>query len=613
MKSVSLCILLTVAICGIAFADWPDPVAEDVIPARSAGLTHGPMLGGPGATSMRVWIRTEAPMDFKVRYSTTLPLGPQSPVAAGKTVSNSDNTGTVELTGLKPLTRYYYGIELNGKLADTRVVFTDPWPSFRTLPDASSVVDAQNNPDGRYNVAFSISVGGSQDPKRSGGQYTDPPSWGTLYRKFGDEIQFHIMNGDYTYEELRDGTPNGIRANYKRYLDRSREMSRLQGHVPWLFMFDDHEVNDNLFGAGQVGFKRRSSRHTNRDTQLNVWYEYAGWANDPAPQRGPMLQGRATVKNGSSVLECTTMDFSQLTPEQVSTILVRKSDKTNGKGDAKNAGTYGLAKVVNKHRIEVTPAFVADEDVVFTVGTHHYFDRKEGNCHFFFIDTRGERSMFNKDRLDAPENFLIGKTQREWLVKGVKASDADFFFIISSVGVVVPHSGFHVRPEGGDKSKGDGFPGFVHEREIILKELDQIKKPIMFLTGDVHASVCAQLTDNLWEFMVSPMSSNGHPIGTLGNMPYSGWYKAEGRWAKIKWVGSGPNNVHYSRLHRTFFAVVRVNNVFKVPRPDNERGPGYQIIPYEHPHATITWYDGYSGRPAYSQTVSTLDLVKQPE
>ncbi|MBT4863991.1 MAG: hypothetical protein HON53_02575, partial [Planctomycetaceae bacterium] len=109
-----------------------------------------------------------------------------------------------------------------------------------------------------------------------------------------------------------------------------------------------------------------------------------------------------------------------------------------------------------------------------------------------------------------------------------------------------------------------------------------------------------------------PFSSNGHPIGTLGNMPYTGWYNAEGRWARIKWVGSGPNNVHYSRLHRTFFAIVRVNNVFSSPRPDGE-GPGYQFIPYPHPQVIVTWYDGYTGRHVYSETVSPLDLETEPK
>ena len=307
------------------------------------------------------------------------------------------------------------------------------------------------------------------------------------------------------------------------------------------------------------------------------------------------------------------LDFSTLDPCQVSTILVGKKDRTTDAGaSSQNAGTYGLVKVLDAHRIQITPAFVKDETIDFTVGTHHYYDAKIGNCHFFVIDTRSERSHFNVNDLHDSTTFLLGETQRQWLVDGINRSDADFVFVVSSVGVVVPHSAFHVKPEAGDRSKGDGFPGFVHERERILAELDQIDKPIMFFTGDVHASVSAQISDNLWEFMVAPFNSAGHPIGTLGNMPFTGWYNAEGRWVRVKWVGSGPNNVHYSRLHRTFFAVVRVNNVFPAPRPDGE-GPGYQFFPYDYPQVIVTWYDGYTGLPAYSETVSPLDLQKPPE
>jgi hypothetical protein len=58
--------------------------------------------------------------------------------------------------------------------------------------------------------------------------------------------------------------------------------------------------------------------------------------------------------------------------------------------------------------------------------------------------------------------------------------------------------------------------------------------------------------------------------------------------------------------------VVRVNNIFPAPRPDG-KGAGYQFIPYPHPQVIVTWYDGYSGLPAYSETVSTLDLQQPPE
>ena len=610
---IVLGIVLATASGGFAQSpDWPNPVAEHVVPSLSAGLVQGPMLGRPAAKSVRVWVRTEEAMTFQIRYATRLPLDADSPSVEGQTSTAADNTGFVDVTGLRPFTRYYYGVVLKGGLADTRVAHIDPWPSFKTLPDGSSANDPVNNPRGLFNLSFSVCVGASQDPKRSGSQYTDPPAWDTLHRQHGDEVMFHVMDGDYTYEEIRDGTPEGIRANYRLYMDRSRGMSRFMRHTPWLLMFDDHEVHDNLFGAGEVGFKRLKSRHINRDRQLEVWNEYASWANPDTPQRGALVFGTATVRRGSDLIEAPQLDFSTLDPRQISTILVGKKDrKTNAPASSRNAGTYGLARVLDPHRIQVTPAFVEDETVDFTIGTHHYYDTKIGNCHFFVIDTRGERSGFNVKDLHDPNTFLLGETQRRWLVDGVKRTDADFVFIVSSVGVVVPHSAFHVKPEGGDRSKGDGFPGFVHERELILAELDRVDKPIMFFTGDVHASVSAQITDNIWEFMVAPFSSNGHPIGTLGNMPFTGWYDSEGRWVRIKWVGSGPNNVHYSRLHRTFFAVVRVNNVFSCPRPDGE-GPGYQFIPYQYPQVMVTWYDGYTGAHVYGETVSPLDLEDAP-
>ena len=617
MRQVKLLFLiLMLAISATTSAQtpqWPNASIGQVVPARTAGLVHGPMLGRPASDSVRIWVRTDKPKAFEIRYDTSLPLDADSPSVKGKTDASRDNIGLIDLTGLSPHQTYYYGVVIDGKLADTRVAFKDPWPSFRTLPDHTTSRDPDNNPDGLFNLTFSVSVCGSQDPNKSGGQYTDPPGWDTLHQKFGDKVMFHIKNGDYTYEEGRNGTLDGLRGNYRLYMDRSPGMARFQRSVPWMYMYDDHEVGDNLFGAGQVGFKRKGSRHINRDIQLKAWHDYAGWTNPDSPHRGPLVFGTATVKKGGDIIESKDIDFSALKPDQVSTILVgKKGRKTNAPSASNNAGTYGLVKVLDKHRIQVTPAFAQDEAIGFSIGTHHYYDKQIGNCHFFAIDTRGERSTFNVKNLKDEKTFLLGETQRKWLIDGIKKTDADFIFIVSSVGVVVPHSIFHVKPEAGDRSKGDGFPGFVHERELILAELDKIEKPIMFFTGDVHSSVSAQITNNIWEFMVSPFNSNGHPIGTLGNMPYSGWYNAEGRWARIKWVASAPNNVHYSRLRKSYFAVVRVNNLFTAPRPDGETEPGHQFIPYPHPQVIVTWYDGFTGEPVYSEAVSTLDLEEAP-
>jgi len=108
----------TVARGEISQADWPDPVANVVFPYENSGLTHGPMLGRPTATSMRVWVRTVKPMEFKVVYDTILPLTVRSQGLIGQTKAEDDNTGFVDLTGLRPNTRYYYGIVINNRLTE---------------------------------------------------------------------------------------------------------------------------------------------------------------------------------------------------------------------------------------------------------------------------------------------------------------------------------------------------------------------------------------------------------------------------------------------------------------------------------------------------------------
>ncbi|NDH95833.1 MAG: hypothetical protein EBZ13_15160, partial [Planctomycetia bacterium] len=119
-----------------AAADWPSPVANDVLPYPTSGLTHGPMLGRPASDSVRIWLRTDQPREFAVVYDTQVPLTADSPSVPGKTIAASDNTGMVDLTGLAADTRYFYGIRIDGQLIDTRVDFHDPWPAFQTLADA---------------------------------------------------------------------------------------------------------------------------------------------------------------------------------------------------------------------------------------------------------------------------------------------------------------------------------------------------------------------------------------------------------------------------------------------------------------------------------------------
>ena len=181
--SIALGIVLIASTCAYA-QDWPDPVALDVVPYETAGLTHGPCLGRPEPTRMTVWVRTKQPTAFQVVYDTRPRLDDNSPAVNGETTA-ADNTGYVTLSGLQPNSRYWYGIRIDGRLADLRVDFHDRWPTFRTLPDTTACADAENNPEGLFNFAFSVGHCASQDPFRSGGHYASPPAFDTLCSQFG--------------------------------------------------------------------------------------------------------------------------------------------------------------------------------------------------------------------------------------------------------------------------------------------------------------------------------------------------------------------------------------------------------------------------------------------
>ena len=590
--------------------DWPDPAAHHVMPYHTSGLTHGPMLGQPRPDSMSVWVRTSRPLPFKVIYSTSLPLSQNTPGVQGQTTAATDHTGFVTLKNLKPNTRYYYGIITHTGLVDTRMEFDRSWPSFRTLPDATTQADPLNNPAGAFDLCFSIGCCMRQKAPTDAekfGIYANPPSYLNLFKKHRNDIAFHIVNGDFTYEEVLDGTQAGYAANYKLYLNRGRNLSNLFRYVPFLTMYDDHEVNSNLDGSGEVGL--RDGNYLKRDPALNVWQQYAGWSNDPTPQRGKLWFGETSMKKGSNILFDPQADFTKLKPEQVSTIhigpYIQNDGKTKPQRGGANIGVYGLVKVIDKNRLQVTPAFRADSTGNYSIGTHHYFDRLMGNCHFFFLDTRGERSKFQGEKnAHNPDRFILGKTQREWFLKKAQASKAKFIFVISPDPWVIYHSGYHVKPENGTGSKGDGFCGYVHEREILINALDKIQKPVLIFTGDVHNSFTVQITDNVWEFLVGPMNSAGHPMGTAGLPPFGGWFDSEGRKVKIKWAGGFPDNVHYSRLRNTYYGVVQVNNILSTAKPE---GVGYQHIAYDEPQVIVQFYNGYTGKLEYAEGISTLD------
>lgn len=589
---------------------WPDPVANHVLPYETSGLTHGPLLGAITSGSVRVWVRTAKPTAFRVYHGTALPLSRASAAVAGETLAERDNTGVVELTGLRPGTRYYYAVQI-GELeafSDLRVDYRDAWPSFATLPEGGAFADAKLNPKGLFNFSFSTSFCASQEAEtRSGGQYASTPGYDTVLREHGAETLFHIYNGDTIYEELRDSTREGIRANYKLYLSRGRSLSRLGRMVPAFHLFDDHEIAWDLHGAGEVGLK--AGRHLMRDPGTAVFREFFGWANHEGPQTGRERFGTARLEAGSDVLHDPAADFSTLRPEQAATILVGAyTPSRNGGQDPnppRNAGVYRLAAVLDRHRLRVTPAFTATEAAPYSIGTHHYFDWRVANVHFLALDVRSERGRFDAKNPGDPRFFALGETQHEWLVARMKASDAAFFVLFSSAPWTLAHTAAHVnQTEAGKLDKGDGLFSRTHERERLFAFFEGLKKPVLIFSGDLHTAAAVKITRGLWEFLPGPMGSTGHPLSTAGDPPSGGVFDSNGRPVTVRWTALNPNNVAYQRQRGAFYGVVQVNNVMPAPHPD---GPGYQWPAHAEPTMTVRFHDAYTGRLVYAETISTMD------
>jgi len=588
---------------------WPDPVANHVVPMQSTPVTHGPVLGNVTSDSIRIWLRADREIQFEVLIQPQRPPFEDAEVTVGKTVAAEDFTGFAEVAGLLPNTVYAWAVRVGGEIIDLRSSFNDPWPTFRTLPNETSYAH-EFNPEGKFNFSFSIGACQRQrSPGETYGIYPNPPAFDSLWEKHRDRLAFHIVNGDYTYEEVLDGAVTGLENNYKLYLDRGRSLNRFIKHVPMMTMYNDHEVTDNIDGSGEVGLG--DGNYLVRDPALRVWQYYADWANGDAPHKTEIRFGTAQLQAGSDILHDPEADFSSLQLDQISTLHVGwflKGDKKPPAAErgGKNVGVYRVKKIIDATRLQIEPAAKQTGEGNYSIGTHHYFDRLVGNCHFIVLDTRGERTQFRGVRhsRDA-DRHVLGPAQKQWFIDKVQSSPAEFIFVVSPDPWFIYHSGYHMKGDS-TESKGDGYCGYLHEREELIQILDELPKPVLLFTGDVHHPVAAQITDNVWEFLISPVNSANHPIGTAGLPPLGGWFDSEGRTIKIKWLGGYPDNVHYLRQRHTVYGVIQVNNVVKAGKKE---GPGYQFIAYDAPQVIVRFHDGYSGELLYSEGISTLDAL----
>ncbi len=391
--------------------EWPKKSQH-----RDARITHGPILGRLSHDSVGVWIRTSRPAYFRIICRIEYTLMAASPIA--ETRLEHDNTGWVLVSGLKPDTTYTYEVELD----------TGDWikgGTFTTLPHADQM-RTEHNPEGFFNFCFEFGCGNRQFVGAMGPQL---PGFKTIFEKLNGKLDFQIMNGDWLYEELRttpldywkekngvndENIPKvvqvapaivGVWENYKLYLSRGENLAHWHRNVPTFFVFDDHEMINDINGTNDPGFRDRKTVF--RDIGLQGWRDYVGWANPlPGPESQGILFGKADLTKEENILVDNEADFTKLDLSKATTLLVHWGTQDAGvwddtlddkKGGHPAAGVYKIDAVLDANRLRISPApKVNARQVSYSIGMRHFYKLRVGNCDFFILDCRSERQIHDK-------------------------------------------------------------------------------------------------------------------------------------------------------------------------------------------------------------------------
>ncbi|MEM0897782.1 MAG: alkaline phosphatase D family protein, partial [Verrucomicrobiota bacterium] len=304
-------------------------------------------------------------------------------------------------------------------------------------------------------------------------------------------------------------------------------------------------------------------------------------------------------------------DFTKLPLDEMSNLHVHwfgpngaimKPEPDDAEADP-NYNVYEIVEVISPTQLRINPPAVATRGSSYSIGRRCYGKFSVSNCDFFLVDTRTDRQLHNVNTPAKPGLQMLGEHQEEWLTESMKSSDADFFFVVSSVNFMVPHvgTGGEIDNNAGDYGKDDAWTVFLDQRERLIEFWDALDKPVFVLTGDLHNSFAIKITDNVYEFASGPHNSVNHaPEADEGGRPANGKFKYGPRECEIKWSTYVLEDI--PRLNRLFphYCVVQVNNVFNNPL---ELDGDDRWVAFPKPHVIFRYYDGRTGEFKYAETI----------
>lgn len=235
--------------------------AAAAAPAHQGIFGYGVASGDPTATSLIIWTRATPPArpgqpvatpgsglgaPLRVEWEIAHDSGFRRLARHGAVVTSasSDHTVKVDVTGLRPYTRYFY--------------------RFRALGQVSAVGRTQTAPDEPGEV-HALRFGLVSCSNYTGGYFG-------AYRALAarDDLDFILHVGDYIYEYgngadrygpaaligVRDAQPVTETIDLKGYRLRHAlhkadpDLQRAHRNHPWITIFDDHEVANNAWATG---------------------------------------------------------------------------------------------------------------------------------------------------------------------------------------------------------------------------------------------------------------------------------------------------------------------------------------------------------------------------
>jgi hypothetical protein len=179
----------------------------------------------------------------------------------------------------------------------------------------------------------------------------------------------------------------------------------------------------------------------------------------------------------------------------------------------------------------------------------------------------------------------------------MQASDADFFFVVSSVNFSIPHVGGTGGVDIPVTNKDDAWTVFLEERGELIDFWDELGKPVFVLTGDLHNSFAIQVTDTVWEFASGPHNSSNHPASSEGDRPPNGPFDSFDREVQVRWSSYMMSDTPNELRNRPIYTVVQISNAF----PKEAGKPRW--VAYPQPQATFQYYDGLTGDLLYAESI----------